>query len=61
MTVEHPYGTIKSWMGATHFKMRTLKKVATEMALIPLQFSTETSGFPRRRPDRPHNTSEQSH
>jgi len=25
MTVEHPYGTIKSWMGATHFKMRTLK------------------------------------
>lgn len=21
MTVEHPYGTIKSWMGATHFKM----------------------------------------
>lgn len=33
MTVEHPYGTIKSWMGATHFKMRTLKNVATEMAL----------------------------
>ena len=25
MTVEHPFGTIKSWMGATHFKMRTLK------------------------------------
>lgn len=33
MTVEHPYATIKSWMGATHFKMRTLEKVATEMAL----------------------------
>ncbi len=32
-TVEHPFGTIKSWMGATHFQMRTLKKVATEMAL----------------------------
>lgn len=33
MTVEHPYGTIRSWMGATHFKMRRLKNVATEMAL----------------------------
>ncbi|MDP5215890.1 IS1182 family transposase [Ruegeria sp. 2205SS24-7] len=32
-TVEHPYGTIKSWMGATHFKMRRLKNVAAEMAL----------------------------
>ncbi len=32
-TVEHPFGTIKSWMGATHFQMRTLKKVGTEMAL----------------------------
>ena len=26
MTVEHPFGTIKSWMGATHFKMKTEKK-----------------------------------
>ncbi len=25
-TVEHPFGTIKAWMGATHFRMRTLKK-----------------------------------
>ena len=24
-TVEHPFGTIKSWMGATHFQMKTLK------------------------------------
>jgi transposase len=39
MTVEHPYGTIKSWMGATHFKMRTLKKVATEMALHVLAYN----------------------
>jgi hypothetical protein len=39
MTVEHPYGTIKSWMGATHFKMRTLKKVATEMALHVFTYS----------------------
>lgn len=33
MTVEHPYGTIKSSMGAMQFKMRRLKHVATEMAL----------------------------
>ena len=33
VTVEHPNGTIKPWMGATHFKMRQLKNVATEMAL----------------------------
>jgi transposase len=39
MTVEHPYGTIKSWMGATHFKMRTLKKVATEMSLHVLAYN----------------------
>ena len=32
-TVEHPFGTIKYWMGATHFQMKTLKKVGTEMAL----------------------------
>ena len=32
-SVEHPFGTIKSWMGYTHFQMRTPKKVATEMAL----------------------------
>ena len=38
-TVEHPYGTIKSWMGATHFKMRRLKNVATEMALHVLAYN----------------------
>ena len=27
------YGTIKSWMGATRFQMKTLKNVSTEMAL----------------------------
>ena len=32
-TVEHPFGTIESWMGSTHFQMRTLKRVGTEMAL----------------------------
>jgi transposase len=38
-TVEHPFGTIKAWMGATHFQMRTLKKVATEMALHVLAYN----------------------
>jgi hypothetical protein len=32
-TVEHPFGTIKCWMGATHFLTKRLPKVATEMAL----------------------------
>ena len=32
-TVEHPFGTIKAWMGATHFLMKTLPRVATQMAL----------------------------
>jgi transposase len=38
-TVEHPFGTIKAWMGATHFQMRTLPKVATEMALHVLAYN----------------------
>ena len=38
-TVEHPFGTIKSWMGATHFQMKTLKHVATEMALHVLAYN----------------------
>ena len=38
-TVEHPFGTIKSWMGATHFQMRTLNKVSTEMALHVLAYN----------------------
>ena len=32
-TVEHPFGTLKAWMGATHFLMKTLPKVSTEMSL----------------------------
>jgi hypothetical protein len=38
-TVEHPFGTLKAWMGATHFQMRTLTKVATEMALHVLAYN----------------------
>ena len=38
-TAEHPFGTIKAWMGATHFQMKTLPKVATEMALHVLAYN----------------------
>jgi len=38
-TVEHPFGTIKAWMGATHFQMRRLKNVSTEMALHVLAYN----------------------
>ena len=38
-TVEHPFATIKMRMGATHFAMKTLPKVATEMALCVLAYN----------------------
>ena len=38
-TAEHPFGTIKCWMGATHFLMRRLHKVSTEMALNVLAYN----------------------
>jgi transposase len=38
-TVEHPFGTIKDRMGSTHFAMKTLPKVATEMALHVLAYN----------------------
>ena len=38
-TVEHPFGTIKARMGATHFLMKRLPKVATEMALHVLAYN----------------------
>ncbi len=38
-TVEHPFGTIKAWMGATHFLMKRLKNVRTEMALSVLAYN----------------------
>src|SRR5258705_8245469 len=41
-TVEHPFGTIKSWMGSTHYQMQTLKHVGTEMALHVLAYKHET-------------------
>lgn len=38
-TVEHPYGTIKHWMGYTHFQMRTLERVSAEMSLHVLAYN----------------------
>jgi transposase len=38
-TAEHPFGTIKSWMGATHFLCRTLPKVSAEMSLHVLAYN----------------------
>lgn len=36
---EHPFGTIKSWMGSSHFQMKTLKHVSTEMSLHVLAYN----------------------
>ncbi|MGZ0076311.1 IS1182 family transposase [Methylomonas sp. EFPC3] len=38
-TVEHPFGTLKAWMGATHFLMKTLAHVRTEMSLHVLAYN----------------------
>ena len=38
-TVEHPFGTLKSWMGSTHFQTRTLGRVSTEMSLHVLAYN----------------------
>jgi len=38
-TAEHPFGTIKCWMGATHFLTKRLPKVSTEMVLNVLAYN----------------------
>jgi transposase len=38
-TVEHPFGTLKAWMGATHFLTKTLGRVSTEMSLHVLAYN----------------------
>lgn len=38
-TVEHTFGTLKSWMGATHFLTKTLEHVSTEMSLHVLAYN----------------------
>ena len=38
-TVEHVFGTFKAWMGATHFQMKTIPKVQTELSLHVLAYN----------------------
>ena len=38
-TVEHPFGTIKSWMGSTHFLTRGMPSVSTEMSLHVMAYN----------------------
>jgi transposase len=38
-TVEHPFATIKAWMGSTHFLTKTLARVSTEMSLHVLAYN----------------------
>jgi hypothetical protein len=38
-TVEHVFGTLKHWMGSTHFLMRGLPHVSTELSLHALAYN----------------------
>ena len=38
-TVEHPFGTIKMWMGSTHYLTKKLKNVSTETSLHVLAYN----------------------
>ena len=38
-TAEHPFGTLKAWMGSTHFLTKTLPRVRTEMSLHVLAYN----------------------
>ena len=38
-TIEHVFGTLKHWMGSTHFLTRTLQHVGTEMSLHVLAYN----------------------
>jgi hypothetical protein len=38
-TAEHPFGTLKAWMGSTHFQTKTLRRVSTEMSLHVLAYN----------------------
>ena len=38
-TIEHVFGTLKHWMGSTHFLTRGLAHVGTEMSLYVLAYN----------------------
>jgi hypothetical protein len=40
-TVEHPFGTLKFWMGSAHFLTKTLPRVRTEMSLHILAYNVK--------------------
>jgi hypothetical protein len=40
-TAEHPFGTVKAWMGVTRFRLHTLEKVSAEMSLHVLAYNLE--------------------
>jgi hypothetical protein len=40
-TAEHPFGTLKFWMGSAHFLMKSLGNVKTEMSLHVLSYNIE--------------------
>jgi len=42
-SVEHPFGTIKMWRGATHFLTKRLKNVSTEISLSVLACNLKRS------------------
>jgi transposase len=53
-TAEHSFGTLKMRMGATHFLMKRLPKVATEMALPMLAYNlTRVMNIMGSQPERP--------
>ena len=48
-TAEHPFGTIKAWMGATHFRLRDFEKVSAAMSLHRSRLQSEADDrHPRR-------------
>ena len=38
-TVEHPFSAIKSWIGTTHFQMKTLNRISAEMSMHVLAYN----------------------
>ena len=48
-TVEHVFGTLKAWMGPSHFLTRTLPRVRTEMSLQVLAYNLKRAINPRCR------------
>lgn len=38
-TIEHVFGTLKHWMGSTHFQTRRIERVSTEMSLHILAYN----------------------